>query len=917
MSDVKQKIRYLRECYSSDSSGIEILNIFSRSVEHRIFIEGGNELAFEGDYQIPLDKDAGSAAHEAAIVYEREKELIYASIFVAGKNPETAEKTVSPLVVFPAKIEKIADFPFLSFDAKNFRINYGLIKRIIVDDEKGSLLHEQIFKAVAEGLFRAEGIASVVDSFKCFAGNIDTSQMIFFPHAVASTELRKQAANENLKVLPAGCIALIKRSIERRGILEELATMSESNKFSRPICELFSVVGSNGDTSETKTQLEKIPAVLSVPQSNILKSCAKNPVTLVIGPPGTGKSYTIACMALEHMARGKSVLIASRKDHAVDVIGQKIETLSGDKLSVIRGGRKKYLSELKTRLQAILSGMRGKQKAATLQGYAEEEITKLSQSIEGIEQNITNSESVFNKRSEQEKEYASIHEKLSQGGFHLISKIRLFILQHKINSRKESFGVLIKSIEHKIDIRSRDVIKRIGIRKDARVHEVLASNRKTLMDFLKSLRARTGAKQRDILSKLDIGMILKTFPVWMSKNSDIHDNMPLIPEMFDLAIIDEATQCDIASCLPILQRAKRVAIVGDPKQLRHVSFLARSKQAILATKQGLDAEVADQLDYRSKSILDLAEETITEQQRVQFLDEHYRSRPDIIQFSNRHFYNSSLRIMTQNPELVRSRNIQVIQCNGVREKNGINRNESEKLLKLILDTVESQSHLDLEYSQSIGVTTPFRHQADYLGELIIREVPIEAIQKHKILVGTPHSFQGEERDIMCLSFALDEKSSATAFRYMNQPDVFNVMVTRARVKQVVFLSISECDLKKNSLLASYLFYLRGYYQESTCGQLSQLPDSALPVYDALNKARYQVWPSFDVAGMEMDFVIQKKGRTLGIDLIGFPGRFEDAFSLERYKMLKRAGMRIFPLAYSEWGRSQEECLGSIRDFLGV
>ena len=416
-----------------------MLNIFSRSVEHRIFIEGGNELAFEGDHQIPLDKDAGSAAHEAAIVYEREKELIYASIFVAGKNPETGEKTVSPLVVFPGKIEKIADFPFLSFDSTNFRINYGLIKRIIVDDEKSSLLHEQIFEAVADGLFRPEGIAAIVDSFKCLASDIDVSQMIFFPHAVASTDLRKQAVNEGLKVLPAGCVALIKRSIERRGILEELAIMSDANKFSKPICELLGVAGSNDRTRETKTKLEKIPAVLSVPQSNILKSCAQNPVTLVIGPPGTGKSYTIACMALEHMARGKSVLIASRKDHAVDVIGQKIETLSGDKSSVIRGGRKKYLSELKTRLQAILSGMRGRKKAATLQGHAEEETIKLTQSIEGIERNIKKSESVFNKRSEQEKEYASIQEKLSQGGFQLISKIRLFILQHSINSRKESF----------------------------------------------------------------------------------------------------------------------------------------------------------------------------------------------------------------------------------------------------------------------------------------------------------------------------------------------------------------------------------------------------------------------------------------------------------------------------------------------
>ena len=69
------------------------------------------------------------------------------------------------------------------------------------------------------------------------------------------------------------------------------------------------------------------------------------------------------------------------------------------------------------------------------------------------------------------------------------------------------------------------------------------------MAFLKSLRARTGSKQRDILSNLDIRVILKTFPVWMSKNSDIHDNLPLIAELFDLAIIDESTQCDIASCL--------------------------------------------------------------------------------------------------------------------------------------------------------------------------------------------------------------------------------------------------------------------------------------------------------------------------------------------------------------------------------
>ena len=48
--------------------------------------------------------------------------------------------------------------------------------------------------------------------------------------------------------------------------------------------------------------------------------------------------------------------------------------------------------------------------------------------------------------------------------------------------------------------------------------------------------------------------------------------------MFDVAIIDEASQCDIASCFPILFRAKRAVIVGDDKQLPHLSFLGGEKQ---------------------------------------------------------------------------------------------------------------------------------------------------------------------------------------------------------------------------------------------------------------------------------------------------------------------------------------------------
>lgn len=72
MGEIQQKIRYLRECYYSDSSGVEVQNVFSRSVEHRIFIEGENGLAFEGNHKIPVDLKIGLEAHDASIKYERE-----------------------------------------------------------------------------------------------------------------------------------------------------------------------------------------------------------------------------------------------------------------------------------------------------------------------------------------------------------------------------------------------------------------------------------------------------------------------------------------------------------------------------------------------------------------------------------------------------------------------------------------------------------------------------------------------------------------------------------------------------------------------------------------------------------------------------------------------------------------------------
>src|SRR5690606_1837416 len=229
---------------------------------------------------------------------------------------------------------------------------------------------------------------------------------------------------------------------------------------------------------------------------------------------------------------------------------------------------------------------------------------------------------------------------------------------------------------------------------DQQVETALVWERKALRTFLKGIRARTSARQEEFFQLVNFGVILQTFPIWLTNLSDIHDVLPLKKELFDLAIIDEATQCDIASCLPIIQRAKRIVIVGDPKQLRHVSFLADSIQHTLQKKHQLTNVIEGvSLDYRRCSFLDLVIERV-DQKQIIFLDEHFRSAYPIIHFSNQYFYNNALKIMTSVPTDSVFSHITQTTLDGVRNKSGVNEKEAQAILDKVDEIIKSQSLFD-------------------------------------------------------------------------------------------------------------------------------------------------------------------------------------------------------------------------------
>ena len=128
------------------------------------------------------------------------------------------------------------------------------------------------------------------------------------------------------------------------------------------------------------------------------------------------------------------------------------------------------------------------------------------------------------------------------------------------------------------------------------------------------------------------------FPVWITTNQSANNSFPLQAELFDLVVIDEAGQCDIPSVLPLLYRAKRAVFIGDPEQFRHITSLKSNVEDALANEMGLD-DIVDDWSFTRRSAFDRA---FAATDCAAFLKQHYRCHPDVIEFSNRNFYDGKL-----------------------------------------------------------------------------------------------------------------------------------------------------------------------------------------------------------------------------------------------------------------------------------
>lgn len=265
--------------------------------------------------------------------------------------------------------------------------------------------------------------------------------------------------------------------------------------------------------------------------------------------------------------------------------------------------------------------------------------------------------------------------------------------------------------------------------------------------------------------------------------------------------------------------------------------------------------------------------------------------------------------MNFNPSRKTEPCIYIQSVTGSRNSDGVNFIEAHQLAEALHLLVCEEGSLSV--SHSIGVISPFRKQAEYLQSLISSKLSPDDIVRHNILVGTPYHFQGEERDYMYLSFAVCDQSKAAA-NYLNNENMFNVAITRAREKQYVYVSITGDSLNPRNLLARYLAHS---YQAQQVETPALVDEFQRQVMAALTEKKIEVWPTYTVAHCTLDILCHFNGHYVGVDLVGYPGQYESSYTLLTYQTFRRAGLQVIPIEYGVWLNDSAGCIAVIANAL--
>jgi hypothetical protein len=262
--------------------------------------------------------------------------------------------------------------------------------------------------------------------------------------------------------------------------------------------------------------------------------------------------------------------------------------------------------------------------------------------------------------------------------------------------------------------------------------------------------------QRQKFPEHKFDAVRSSFPIIIASIREFGEYMPLVPELFDVVVIDEASQVSVAQALPALLRAKKVVVLGDSKQFSNV----KSTNASIAIN---DKYRANLVQFFERNVSQDAEAL----QRLSMFDvkrsvlefcgmaasysimlrKHFRSYPELISYSSNTFYNHQLQaIKVRGVPLDDVVRFELVDPVGHQVSRTTNTAEAEFIEGKLLELLEEEN------PPTVGVITPFREQHTLLTKRLLGHARAEEFESRlRLKVMTFDTCQGEERQIIFYS----------------------------------------------------------------------------------------------------------------------------------------------------------------------
>jgi very-short-patch-repair endonuclease len=757
------------------------------------------------------------------------------------------------------------------------------------------------------------------------------------------------------------------------------------------------------------------PAILEVSlmnaeQSEAVARALNAPMTVITGPPGTGKSQLVTNLLVNAAWAGKRVLFASKNNKAVDVVETRTNALGPRPIVLRMGASQSFQTRLAEYVLALTSaGASAAERAEFEEASAQhrrllaeqaglareaEALVRLRNEVDQAEQAAEEARHRLGKllfaasvemdraaaaaalrqlRSSAvraDRDSASAFTKLL---WPLMEGGRLKALAASLEKSRRVLakaGIVLPAAEPRPDLAviataASEAGERLGDldtaarylssltrlsaarsleaigREQAGITEKIARHSEVIWKlWLRLQPSRLTADERQKIARytslskmvIDAGaegqlsrqaqsqyaamlrQVSHLLPCWAVTSLSARGRIPFEPGVFDIVVFDEASQCDIASALPLLYRAKSVVVIGDPRQLGHISGLRKGHDQALLARHDLLTGYAHWA-YTHQSLFGLAASQVSGDETLHLVD-HHRCHGDIISFSNTEFYDGRLRIATRHDRLRRpdrsQPGIRWVDVSGrvSRPEAGgaINTAEAHAVVGALRELVLGEG-----YAGTLGVVTPFRAQANAIAQLVSRDAELSAVlAKREFLADTVHRFQGDERDVIFFSPVVAEGVSSGAIGFLRaNGNLFNVAITRARAQLIVVGDIGACRACDVGYLSRFAEYAVGLSQtrrvevsERAADPGPRYPAVARPelvsdwqrdFYAAAFSGGLQLTPQYAIEQHVADFLLVSGDRRLVVEIDH--DHYHRNWTSELCRRNQIRNLRLFELGY--------------------